>query len=117
MIFVLIFSNYFYTSVLFCYYSGILYCHQRSYVIKSACALSPHRLVSAMHTTTWILGGVMMKVQEALKLSGADMLRIYESEKTLGQPNINDKVADYALEDFVASGCGKLIDEGFSIDE
>ena len=59
----------------------------------------------------------MMKVQEALELSGADMLKMYESEKTFGQPNINDRVTEYALEDFVESGCGKLIDEGFSVDE
>lgn len=58
-----------------------------------------------------------MNVLEALRLSGSDILNIYKSEKTLGQPNNNDKIVEYALEDFVASGCGKLINEGFSVDE
>jgi len=59
----------------------------------------------------------MMNVLEALKLSGADMSSMYKSEKTLGQPNSNDRIVDYTLEEFVASGCEKLINEQFSIDE
>ena len=58
-----------------------------------------------------------MNVLEALELSGTEMLKMYESEKTLGQPNTNDRVAKCDLEDFVISGCKKLIDEKFTIDE